>query len=57
MPNLTSTDHSRKPCAEPWPTLILAQVLESVTLYHTIQHFSALFGIMPLTRSVIAHGG
>jgi hypothetical protein len=30
---------------------------ESVTLYHTIQHFSTLFGLVPLTVDIYTHGG
>ena len=38
-------------------TLNLSQYLESVTLYHTIQHFSALFLIPALRIDIAAHGG
>jgi hypothetical protein len=40
-----------------WLATILAQNLETVTLYHTIPHFSTLFYIVPLTVGTIAQGG
>jgi len=37
--------------------MVLSQNLESVTQYHTFQHFSTLFTIISLCIDTIAHGG
>jgi hypothetical protein len=36
---------------------VLSHNQDSVTLYHTIQHFSTLFSQLPLTVDTLAHGG